>query len=118
MNLMKPIINNKLTILIIIFLCISFFIQTYFEIENFKEENTPYKNSIRIDKLSEIITITQLKQSLDNKYDELKQSLDTKYNELNDKIEKNKNTSIEITERLDKAEKDMKAALTSTNPEI
>ena len=43
MNLMKPIINNKLTILIIIFLCISFFIQTYFEIENFKEENTPYK---------------------------------------------------------------------------
>jgi hypothetical protein len=111
MNLMKPIINNKLTILIIIFLCICFFLQTYFEIERFGEEHTPEKNSIRIDKLSdnitdnkEMITITQLKQSID-----------TMYKELNNKIENNKNTSSEITKRLDEAEKEIKDALTPTN---
>tara|TARA_B100001248_G_C27369384_1_gene450857 strand:+ start:280 stop:615 length:336 start_codon:yes stop_codon:yes gene_type:complete len=111
---MKPIINNKLTILIIIFLCISFFLQTYFEIERFEDEITPEKNSIRINKLSEditdnkeMITLTQLKQLIDNIY-----------KELNNKIENNKNTSLKIIQRLDKAETDLKAAFTPTNENV
>jgi DNA repair exonuclease SbcCD ATPase subunit len=111
MNIMK-LTDIKSTILIILFMCICFFIQTYYEIENFDAtKSLPESNRKDIKSLSEnlestnnAIKIAQLKNDLE----ELKTSFNSKYTLLENKLNTN-------TTRLDTAQKEVTTLLTPTN---
>jgi protein subunit release factor A len=114
MNIMK-LVDIKSTILIILVMCMCFFIQTYYEIENMTNIKTTVDNTVDITKLSGTldnkITIDEI-DKLKKDLKELKTTLNDKYNSL----EKTLNEKIDTnTTRLDEAKIKLKTLLTPTD---
>ena len=109
MNIMK-LTDIKSTILIILLMCICFFIQTYYEIEYLDVENTPDTNKEYIDGNTNNVNLLSASTNNANAITQLKKDIEELKTSLNTKINAN-------TERLDKAQIKLTNLLSSTNPE-
>jgi peptidoglycan hydrolase CwlO-like protein len=106
MNIMKLIIDNIFTILIILLICMCFFVQTYFEIEHLTTEEQVEENTEDINKLgakgqlsalqSQITSLkadlTDTNQKITNNHSKFK-VLNNDYTSNKKKIEKAMKTS-------------------------